>query len=116
MLIEAGDKVMACHRRLYERDEARYFVGVVDAYDAGVARVTGHTFVRDALNGRVIEKADQRTKLLSLSSGALIVYVLPNELDMDSIRFNADDNGRMYLTDEKGFLMNLGESAHAGRV
>jgi hypothetical protein len=67
------------------------------------------------MGGQTVEKADERTKILSLSSGTLIVYQLPASLALDSVRFIAEDS-RLSLTDGKGFMMNLAEHAHGGRV
>jgi hypothetical protein len=51
MILERGAKVLVSHRRLFELDHGRYFIGVVEAYDAGVARVCGHTWTRDGYKG-----------------------------------------------------------------
>ena len=50
-LLETGDCLLAVHRRLFDRDDNRLFVGAVDAFESGVIRVTGYTFVRDAMAG-----------------------------------------------------------------
>jgi len=57
MLIE-GDKVLVVHRRLFRGDVAHYLVGQVDAYEAGLVKVTGHSYVRDPITGRMIEKTE----------------------------------------------------------
>src|SRR5262245_26659869 len=98
MILKEGDQILVAHRRLFEGDEARFFLGRVDAYEAGVVRVTGHSYVRDVLSGRMVEKADPRTKLLSLSSGTLLAYVLPEHVSLEAVRFASAD-GRLSLTD-----------------
>jgi hypothetical protein len=108
MLLKEGDKILVAHRRLFEKDEVRFFVGRVDAYEAGIVKVTGHSFIRDAKGGRVIEKADARTKILSLSSGTLLAYQLPAAVQVDALTFTGQDD-RLALTDGKGFTMNLAE-------
>ncbi len=115
MLLQEGDKILVAHRRLFEKDEARFFVGRVGAYDAGVVKVVGHSYLRDTMGGRLVEKADERTKILSLSSGTLIVYQLPDSLSLEAVKFVAAE-GRLTLTDGKGFAMNLAEHTHSGRV
>jgi hypothetical protein len=115
MLLQEGDKILVAHRRPYEMDAARFFVARVDAYEAGVVKATGHSYVRDAMGRQVIEKAERRTKILSLSSGTLIVYQLPADVATDAMKFLAAD-GRLSLTDGKGFTMNLTEATHSGRV
>lgn len=115
MLLQEGDKILIAHRRLFEKDEARFFLGRVDAYESGVVKVTGHSYVRDRMSGQLLEKADTRTKILSLASGTFLVYQLPDQVALDNIEFISDD-GRLSLTDGKGFTMNLAESTHGGRV
>jgi hypothetical protein len=115
MILEQGDSILVAHRRLYDRDEARFFIGRVDAYEAGVVKVTGHSYVRDSMGGRVLEKADKRTKILSLSSGTLIVYQLPDNVGLEALKFVSAD-GQLVLTDGKGFTMNVTEAVHGGRL
>ena len=115
MILKPGDKILVAHRRLFESDEVRFFVGQVQHYEEGVVKVRGHSYVRDVIAGSLIEKAEERTKLLSLSSGTLLVYQLPDTVSLDRLRFTATD-GRLMLSDGSGFTMNLAEHTHAGRV
>lgn len=115
MLLKAGDKILVAHRRLFERDVVRFFIGEVQAYEAGVVKVIGHSYVRDATGGQVVEKDEPRTKILSLSSGSLIVYQIPDEVALDALQFVGAE-ARLLLTDGKGFTMNLTESTHGGRL
>jgi hypothetical protein len=115
MILKEGDKLLIAHRRLFEGDLVRYFIGHVEEYETGVVKATGHTYVRDAMDGLVIEKADARTKIFSLSSGTLIVYQLPDNAALESLKF-VSSVGRLTLTDGKGFTMNLTEATRGGRV
>jgi hypothetical protein len=45
MMLKEGDKILIAHRRLFEKDDVRFFVGRVDAYEAA----TGHSYVRDIM-------------------------------------------------------------------
>ncbi len=108
MLLKEGDTIFVAHRRLFENDELRFFVGRVDAYEEGVIKVTGRSYVRDVIGGRMIEKADKRTKILSLSSGTLLVYQIPEAVTLDALKF-VDEEGRLSLADGKDFTMNLTE-------
>src|SRR5438132_12929098 len=107
MLLNEGDKILVSHRRLFEKDEGRFFIGRVDAYESGVIKATGHSFVRDILGGRMVEKKEARTKILSVASGTLIVYLLPVQSSLETMKFESEE-GRLSLTDGKGFTMNLG--------
>lgn len=108
MILQAGDKVLVAHRRLFENDHGRYFVGEVEAFDFGIAKVRGWSWMRDSYQGAPVRKADLRTKLLSLSSGTLILYVLPRSTVLESLRL-ASEGGELVLTDGEQFVMNLAE-------
>lgn len=110
-LLESGDRVLVVHRRLFERDDNRLFVGEVETMESGVIRATGHTFVRDMLGGTVRRKSEPRTKLLSLTSGTLIVYVLPQAVVLDQIEIRSEE-AETWLTDGGSFSMNLSEWTH----
>lgn len=108
MLLKPGDKVLVAHRRLFERDETRLFVGRVDAFEAGLAKVTGQSYARDVISGGMVGKPEKRTKILSLVSGSLIVYQLPEGIQLERLRFEAPE-GRAVLTDGAEFQMDLAE-------
>lgn len=115
MLLKSGDNILVAHRRLFEKDQSRFFVGRVEAYDAGIVRATGFTYVLDMMSGRVVGKDEPRTKLLALASGTLIVYLLPAEAGPEAVGI-VSELGRLVLSDGKGFTMNLSEVAHGGKV
>ncbi len=115
MLINTGATLLIVHRRLFEKDEQHYFVGRVDSYENGIVKATGHTFVRDLVRGKLIEKSGERTTFLSLSSGTLLVYEIPNSVSLEQLRFIAND-GNLSLTDGQRFSLNLAEHPHLGRA
>jgi hypothetical protein len=114
-MLATGDNVLIAHRRLFAGDELRYFLGQVATYDAGLVKLTGRAFTRDALSGDILRKSDVSTKIVSLSSGTLIVYQLPSELDVEAMEFRSS-SGRVSLTDGRGFVMNLTEAPHGGAL
>ena len=111
ILVEPGSCVLVVHRRLFERDDNRLFVGRIESMDCGVIRTKGYTFVRDTMEGIVRRKSDSRTKLLSLTSGTLIVYLLPTGFDLDQAEVCCEET-EMWLTDGSDFSMNLSEWTH----
>src|SRR5437016_2268846 len=115
MLLKKGDKILVAYRRLFENDEARFFVGQVDEYEAGVVKVTGNSYAPDIIVGLMIEKAEERTKILAVSSGTLLVYLLPEAVALDRVKFVIKD-GRLSLSDDNNFTMNLAEHTRAGRM
>jgi hypothetical protein len=112
MILSVGSKVLIVHRRLFESDHPRYFVGQVDGYESGIAKVTGYTWVYDPMDGKLDMKGDSRTKILSLVSGGLICYELPTEMRIESLVFKYDGKS-LTLTDSKKFKMDLSENYRA---
>jgi len=109
MILEKGSKVLAVHRRLFETDHSRFFIGVVDGYEDGLARITGTTWLRDQVSGSYRVKKDERTKILSLTSGTCIFYELPMTTDLSAITFSTDGHGGVFMTDGGALRMDLTE-------
>ena len=117
MVLSAGDKVLVVHRRMFQRDETRYFVGVIEAYDAGMAAVTGRTWVRDQFTAHHAAKADQRTKIIAFSSGTFLCYRLPVDTSVSAVRIEQNSStGRVTLTDDQVVLMDLTEHLYEERA
>ena len=110
-VIHEGEVVLIVHRRLFTDDQPRFFVGVVDAYDGGVARITGYTWRRDPhVNGAWRRKPDLRTKIASLTSGTLMVYSLPLGPErIGEVELFSSGDGSLLLRDGQGFQMDLSE-------
>lgn len=107
MILGTGAKLLACHRRLFEEDHVRFFVGTVTDYEAGIAKVRSFTWTRDPSHG-FQRKSDERTKIVPISSGAMLVYELPTEIEMSELRI--EQRGyQVHLTDGKKFRIDLSE-------
>lgn len=114
MILEPGSKVLVTHRRLFELDHGRFFLGTVDGYDGGIASITGYTWIRDGYQGHYTRKSDVRTKIVSLSSGTVIVYRLPDTVRVPDAELVCS-NTSVVLKDPSGFSMDLTEGVlHAG--
>ncbi len=111
MILQSGNKLLIVHRRLFEADRTRYFLGTVNAYEDGVASVSGYTFVHDHVDGDYLRKDDERTKIMPIRSGSLIVYLLSSDFAIDEARICTREN-RLILSDGRGCEMNLSEHAH----
>lgn len=111
-MIEQGEKLLIVHRRLFEKDTPRFFVGEVQAYEAGIAKVKGYTFVKDLFGGNMKKKPVPRIKIMSIVSGTFIVYQLPVTVQLDSVRFDLNQDGALVLMDDGGFAMDVAESVH----
>ncbi|MCA9214999.1 MAG: hypothetical protein KDB27_18145 [Planctomycetales bacterium] len=113
MILETGDTLFVSHRRMFERDEARYFLGKTISCDGPIVKVIGYSFVRDLANGGILKKEERRIKILSLDSPGYIVYQLPGDIDVDAADIKCDD-GEAVLHEGGRGLMNLAERTHCG--
>jgi hypothetical protein len=112
MILNPGDNLLIVHRRLFERDQSRFFIGVVEAYQDGMARVSGYSFARDNRGENFCRKPERYTKLVAIASGTLMTYLVPAELAIDRVRMESKDAG-LCLTDGASFSMNISEWIHA---
>jgi hypothetical protein len=113
MILNEGDVVLVSHRRMFERDESRYFLGRVKTSEGDLLKVEGFTFVRDLSNGLVIKKEELRTRVLSLVSAGHIVYQLSNDIDINQAQIKGG-SGDVVLIDGIHQIMNLSERSHCG--
>ena len=110
MILEPGAKLLVAHRRLFDQDHTRFFTGVVEGYEQGIVRVYGHTWLRDGYLGTFERKSDERTKIISIASGTMIVYLLPSSTDMESLALDSDSTS-IILRDDRGFAMDVSETS-----
>ena len=108
MVLKPGDKVLIVHRRLFEKDSTRFFVGAVEEYEAGLAKVTGFSFSRDMMTGLVHKKDDLRTKIVAIGSGTVLVYLLTGDPQIDKLHF-VQSGSKLKLIDFNGFEMDFTE-------
>jgi hypothetical protein len=115
VFLEPGDKVLVVHRRLFEKDRPRFFVGVVEGFNEtnGLLKVAGHSFGL-ARTGGLSKKREPRTKILSLTAGTLIVYQLPQGADLAKTKMTMDQSGSLWLEDGNQLRMDLSEAHSDG--
>ncbi len=113
MILEIGDTVLISNRRMFERDEARYFLGRTVACEGSLLKVEGFTFARDMTDGHVIKKDEKRVKVLSLASPGYMVYQLPSDINIESVEIESND-GDAILVEGPRRIMNLAERTHCG--
>ncbi len=108
-LLNPGDKIHVMHRRRFEKDVRRHFVGRVEVYEHGAARASGYVFVIDDLSKHLfVKRPDRRTKLVPVTSGDVIVNVIPPEVDLERVTYEIKDR-TLWVTDEAGWSMDLKE-------
>ncbi len=114
MILNSGDVVLVSHRRMFERDEVRFFLGRTVVCEGPLLKAEGFSFVRDLSNGHIIKKDEKRLKLLSLDSPGHIVYQLPGDIDVDKVDIESG-NGDAFMVEGDRKILNLSERTHCGR-
>ncbi len=104
-----GEKIHVMHRRRFEKDVRRHFVGEIEAYEQGVARASGYVFVIDDLSKHLfVKRPDRRIKLIPVTSGDVIVNVIPADVDVERVTYEL--NGRsLVVTDGDAWTMDVKE-------
>jgi hypothetical protein len=108
MILKQGEKVHIIHRRHYEKDHHRHFVGVVDAYEAGVARVTGNVYTVDPAKFTFMRRPEVRTRLVSVVSGDVLLNVLPAKVNLEKIQYKQERKA-VRVTDGSDWYLDLSE-------
>jgi hypothetical protein len=108
MILQPGEKVHIIHRRLIDKEAHRHFVGVVEGYESGIARVTGHIYAVDRTKFLFIRRPEPRTRIVALSSGDLLVNVLPESVDLEKIVYKQQKSA-VRVTDGSDWYMDLSE-------
>ena len=90
MILKAGEKVHVIHRRNYEKDNHRHFIGVVDGYEGGVARITGHVYTVDTAKFTFIKRPEVRTRLVSIVSGDVLLNIIPAKVNLEKITYKQE--------------------------
>ena len=109
MIIEKNEKVFIMIRRQFDSDLFRHFAGVVEDSTEGIIRVTGYAFNLDRATGEFVRRKDRRTRLFGIGGAGIILNILPENVELESLRYKIGDNGRQILTDDHGFEMNISE-------
>lgn len=112
MILDVGSTILVSHRRMFENDECRYFLGRVLAGEGPLVKLEGFSFVRDVSNGQYVKKHEKRVKVISLASPGHIVYELLSA-DIESAEIRSEE-GDVVLVNGAEQIMNLSERTHCG--
>ena len=110
MILNPGEKLHVIHRRKFEREAHRHFVGTVEAYESGVARVTGHVYTVDTVKSSFFRRPEKRTRILAIGSGDLLVNVLPPEVNLEKIVYKLEKKS-VRVTDGSDWYLDISELA-----
>ena len=108
-ILSSGEKIHVMHRRRFEKDVRRHFVGEVEGYELGVARASGYVFVIDDLSKHLfVKRPDRRTKFVPINSGDVIVNVIPGTVDLERVTYELKDRS-LLVTDGTAWSMDVKE-------
>ncbi len=108
MILNKGEKLHVIHRRQFEKDIHRHFVGVVDEYENGVARVIGHVYTVDLVKLVFVRRPETRTRLISIVAGDLLINVLPPCVDLEKIIYKQEKKA-VRVTDGSEWFLDISE-------
>jgi hypothetical protein len=106
-ILKVGENIHVIHRKLYEGDIHRHFVGVVQACEGALVRVKGNLFAMDAKTNQFMKRDSPRTRIISLDSGEVIVNVLPEQVDIDQISYKPRPGGGFQVTDGSAWHFDI---------
>lgn len=73
MLLRKGEKIHVVHRRLFEKDTRKHFVGEVEDCEHGVIRAVGNVFVIEDVKENVFRrKPERRTRIIRIDSSVFV--------------------------------------------
>jgi len=110
MILQKGEKIHVIHRRFSDKDPHRHFVGIVDAYEHGVARVTGHLFAVDPTKFIFFRRPEKRTRIISIISGEVLVNVIPASVDLEKVVYKQEKKS-LRVTDGANWHLDISEFA-----
>ena len=110
MILNKGEKIHVIHRRHFDKDPHRHFLGIVDDYENGLARVSGHIFTVDFVKFNFFRRPEPRTRILALHSGDLLINILPASVDLDKVHYKTEDRS-VRVTDGSDWFMDISDLA-----
>lgn len=108
MILKRGEKIHVIHRRYFEKEARRHFVGVVEDYEGGVARVTGNIYTVDRAKFAFVRRPETRTRIISIVGGDLLVNVLPPSVDLEKVAYKLEGK-TVRVTDGSDWHLDLSE-------
>ena len=108
MILAAGEKVHIIHRQSFDGDTRRHFVGTVEACDGNLAKVNGYLFAMDKKSNLFVKHDPElRTRIIALSSGMLIINVLPPHVDIGKINYKHSAMDHIVVSDGSDWQLDL---------
>jgi hypothetical protein len=108
MILRSGEKVHVIHRRYYDKDAHRHFIGTVEAYEDGIARVVGNVYTVDTVKFQYVRRPEVRTRIISIAAGDLLINVIPQSVDLNKITYKHEKKS-VRVTDGSDWFLDLSE-------
>ena len=109
-VLNPGEKIHVIHRRHFEHEPHRHFVGVVNSYVDGVLRMTGNVFSVDSSTFQFVRRPEPRTRVVSVLSGEVIVNVIPPTVDLSKVFYRLE-GAVLRVTDGADWHLDISEVA-----
>jgi hypothetical protein len=108
MILEPGEKVHIVERRYFTDDVRRHLIGEVLKCTTQSVRIKGYVWVFDNVNGRFVRKPEKRERIVYLGN-RLTINVIPPEVDLEAVKYVADPQKGLQVTDGKEFFLEVTE-------
>jgi hypothetical protein len=110
MILQKGEKIHVIHRRHFEKEPHRHFLGVVDAYENGIARITGHIYTVDPAKFAFFRRPEIRTRIIPLTSGDVLINIIPPSVDLEKVVY-VQEKKSLRVSDGSDWHMDISEFA-----
>ena len=108
MILKPGEKIHVIHRRYFEKETRRHFVGIVEDYEGGVARASGYVYGLDRVKFTFVRRPELRTRIIALASGDVLVNVIPDHVNLAAIEYKIVKKN-LRVTDGSDWYLDLSE-------
>ena len=109
MLLEPGNKIHVITRRSFEADTPRHFVGEVRDVSDALVSAEGYAFVRDPNRNEFVKRPERRVRILSLVDAANVIFIIPQDVDLENVAYRQTEKQRWLVTDGKAFVLDITE-------
>lgn len=109
MVLSKGEKLLIIRRRLFEKDMRRHFVGEIEEVSAELIRIKGYGFVFDETVNDFKRRSKLQINIFSLVDAGNSIIVLPEEVDIETIRYSVNEKGQRIITDGKSYNLQVSE-------
>jgi len=110
MILQKGEKIHVIHRRHFDKDPHRHFIGIVDECENGLARVTGHIYTVDTVKYEFFRRSEMRTRIVALASGDVIINIVPPSVDLEKVTYKQEKKS-VRVTDGSDWHMDISDFA-----